>query len=232
MNGLYLLLTIVRRSDAQEYEEYYRGLGISVSYSLNCNGTAHAKTLALLGIERNEKTLLLSFVSSSLLKKTLRGLTVDMKIDLPDRGIAVAVPFSGIGGAKALEYFTAGQPADENDSQNKEENNMQTAQELILAIYEKGYTDLVMDAAREAGAAGGTTIKAKGTGAGAQKFFGLSLAEEKEIVMIVSSAEKKKDIMKAIMHNAGMESKAHALVFSLPVTDTAGFRFSDTVDKE
>ena len=112
MNGLYLLLTIVRRSDAQEYEEYYRGLGISVSYSTNCNGTAHAKTLALLGIERNEKTLLLSFVSSSLLKKMLRGLTVDMKIDLPDRGIAVAVPFSGIGGAKALEYFTAGQPAD------------------------------------------------------------------------------------------------------------------------
>jgi hypothetical protein len=38
--------------------------------------------------------------------------------------------------------------------------------------------------------------------------------------------------MKAIMHKAGMDSKAHALVFSLPVTDTAGFRFSDTVEKE
>jgi nitrogen regulatory protein PII len=157
-----------------------------------------------------------------------------MKIDLPDRGIAVAIPLSGIGGAKALEYFKMGQTdndADQNDQQTKEKN-MQTAQELIMAIYEKGYTDLVMDAAREAGAAGGTTIKAKGTGAGAEKFFGLSLAEEKEIVLIVSSNEKKKDIMKAIMHKAGMDSKAHALVFSLPVTDTAGFRFSDTVDKE
>lgn len=235
MDGLNLLLTIIRRSDAEEYEEFFRKNAISVTYAVNCNGTAHAKTLALLGIEKNEKTMLLSFVSKSVLKQTLRGLTVDMKIDLPDRGIAVAIPFSGIGGAKALEYFTAGQAREDeqqNSSNDREENNMQTAQELIVAIYEKGYTDLVMDAAREAGAAGGTTIKGKGTGAGAQKFFGLSLAEEKEIVLIVSSAEKKKDIMKAIMHNAGMDSKAHALVFSLPVTDTAGFRFSDTVDKE
>lgn len=231
MSGIYLLITIIRRSDSDEYEEFFKKNNIGVTYSLNCNGTAHAKTLALLGIEKNEKTMLLSFVSGSNLKQTLYGLTVDMKIDLPDRGIAIAIPFSGIGGAKALEYFTAGQPDDEG-SNDKEDKKMQTAQELIIAIYEKGYTDLVMDAAREAGAAGGTTIKAKGTGAGAQKFFGLSLAEEKEIVMIVSSTDKKKDIMKSIMHNAGVESKAHALVFSLPVTDTAGFRFSDTVEKE
>ena len=233
MSGLYLLITIIRRSDSAEYEEFFRNNNINVTYSLNCNGTAHAKTLALLGIEKNEKTMLFSFVSESILKQTLYGLTVDMKIDLPDRGIAIAIPFSGIGGAKALEYFTAGQPQkDDEGSNDKEDKRMQTAQELIIAIYEKGYTDLVMDAAREAGAAGGTTIKAKGTGAGAQKFFGLSLAEEKEIVMIVSSNDKKKDIMKSIMHNAGIESKAHALVFSLPVTDTAGFRFSDTVEKE
>jgi nitrogen regulatory protein PII len=235
MSGLYVLLTIVRRIDAAEYEEFYRKHNISVTYSANCNGTAHEKMLALWGIEKNEKSMLISFVSEESLKPILRELTLEMKIDLPDRGIAVAIPLSGIGGAKALEYFRMGQPvteADQNDQQTKETKNMQTAQELIMAIYEKGYTDLVMDAAREAGAAGGTTIKAKGTGAGAEKFFGLSLAEEKEIVLIVSSNEKKKDIMKAIMHKAGMDSKAHALVFSLPVTDTAGFRFSDTVDKE
>ena len=108
---------------------------------------------------------------------------------------------------------------------------MQSEHELIVAIYEKGYTDLVMDAAREAGARGGTTIRAKGTGAGAEKFFGISLAEEKEIVFIVSNGEKKKEIMKAIMQKAGVDTKAHALVFSLPVSETAGFRFADTVAK-
>ena len=91
---------------------------------------------------------------------------------------------------------------------------------------------MVMNAAREAGAGGGTTINAKGTAAGAQKFFGVSLVVEKEMVFIVSSVDKKKDIMKAIMQNAGMDTKAHAIVFSLPVSATAGFRFADTVEKD
>ena len=234
MKDLFLLITIVRRDDAKEYEEFYSSEGVGVVYTTPCNGTAHAKTLALLGIEKNEKTLLLSFVSEDLLPTVLKGLTRDMKIDLPDRGIAVAVALSGIGGARALEYFTAGQTMENDgvDTKQREERAMQSTHELIIAIYEKGYTDLVMDAARAAGAAGGTTIRAKGTGAGAEKFFGLSLAEEKEIVLIVSDTEKKKDIMKGIMQGAGIETKAHALVFSLPVTDTAGFRFSDTVDKD
>lgn len=235
MKGLYLLLTIIRRADSAEYEEFYKCCNVPVVYNAQCNGTAHEKTLSLLGIEKNEKSLLISIMPDAILKDVIRGLTVNMKIDLPDRGIAVAVPLSGIGGSKALEYFSAGQTMDADDEikqKTKEGTEMQSTQELIVAIYEKGYTDMVMDAAREAGAAGGTTIRAKGTGAGAQKFFGLSLAEEKEIVLIVSNVNSKKEIMKAIMQKAGMETKAHALVFSLPVTDSAGFRFSDTVEKE
>jgi nitrogen regulatory protein PII len=174
--------------------------------------------------------MLFSTVTEDTLKKLKRSLTLDMKIDLPDRGVAMAIPLSGVGGSKALDYFTSGQTLSE--TKDTEDNGMQSSHELIVAIYERGYTDLVMDAAREAGAAGGTTINAKGTAAGAQKFFGLTLAVEKEMVFIVSSTEKKKDIMKAIMQKAGMDSKAHALVFSLPVSTTAGFRFADTVEKE
>ena len=230
MKDLFLLMTIVRRKDAPEYEEFYRGEGVEVVYTTPCNGTAHAKTLDLLGVERTEKSMLLSTVTADTLKTLKRRLTVDMKIDLPDRGVAMAVPLSGVGGSRTLEYFTSGQTVADNTK--TEDNTMQSSHELIMAIYEKGYTDLVMDAAREAGAGGGTTINAKGTGAGAEKFFGLSLAVEKEIVLIVSDVNKKKDIMKAIMQKAGVDSKAHALVFSLPVSTTAGFRFSDTVEKE
>lgn len=230
MKNLYWLVTIIQRNDAQEYEEFYLSNGVGVAYSVPCNGTAHAKTLNLLGLERTEKSMLFSVVAEDTLKTLKRRLTVDMKIDLPNRGVAMAVPMSGIGGKTALEYLTAGQELDTID--RTEEKKMQSDYELIVAIYEKGYTDMVMDAAREAGAGGGTTIKAKGTAAGAEKFFGLSLAVEKEIVFIVSNQEKKKEIMKAIMQKAGVETKAHALVFSLPVSETAGFRFADTVEKE
>ena len=100
-----------------------------------------------------------------------------------------------------------------------------TMHELIVVIAEQGYTELIMDAARAAGAYGGTVIHAKGTGMeAADKFMGVSLAAEKEMVFIVTKTEQKKDIMKAIMEHAGLNSKAKAITFSLPVTDTAGLR--------
>ena len=96
--------------------------------------------------------------------------------------------------------------------------------ELIVTICEKGYTEKVMDAAREAGAAGGTVIHAKGTGAKYAKFFGLSIADEKEMIYIVSTKENKKNIMTAIVQGAGPHTDAHSIVFSLPVSDTAGLK--------
>ena len=80
-----------------------------------------------------------------------------------------------------------------------------------------------MDAARSAHAPGGTVIHAKGTGAEhAKKFLGISLAEEKEMVFIAVKSAQKNDIMRAIMEQAGISTSAGAVIFSLPVTDTAG----------
>lgn len=228
MKDVYFLITIIRRSDAEEYENFYTKNNVNVLYGLNCNGTVHARTLDLLGIERTEKAMLFTIINGDSLRELTRGLTVEMKIDLPDRGVAMAVPLASIG-VRSLEYFTNQQEI----NNEKEIEAMQSDYELIIAIYEKGFTDMVMDAARSAGAGGGTTLRARGTGAkAAEKFFGISLAEEKEIVFIVSDVNKKKDIMKAIMTNAGINTEAHALVFSLPVSETAGFRFADTVKKE
>ena len=74
-------------------------------------------------------------------------------------------------------------------------------------------------------APGGTVIHAKGTGMEhAKKFFGISLAEEKEMIFIVVRSSQKNDIMKAIMEQAGPKSPAGGIIFSLPVTGTAGLR--------
>ena len=101
----------------------------------------------------------------------------------------------------------------------------ETTHELIVTIAEQGYTDLIMNAAREAGAGGGTVIHAKGTGMEfAEKFMHMSLAVEKEMVFIVTKTEQKNAIMQSIMKKAGADSKAKAICFSLPVSATAGLR--------
>lgn len=89
-----------------------------------------------------------------------------------------------------------------------------------------------MDSAREAGAYGGTVIHAKGTGIKeAEKFMGVSIAAEKEMIFIVTKREKKNEIMKAVMENAGLHTRAKAVAFSLPVTDTAGLRLVEEDDE-
>ena len=61
----------------------------------------------------------------------------------------------------------------------------------------------------------------------AEKFLGVSIADEKELILIVTKTEMKNAIMQSIMDHAGLESKARAVVFSLPVTDTAGLRLQE-----
>ena len=69
---------------------------------------------------------------------------------------------------------------------------------------------MIMAAAREAGAGGGTVLKAKGTGAEyTEKFFGFSIASEKEMHLLVTPAQGRNTIMKAIMEKAGLDSTAH-----------------------
>lgn len=94
---------------------------------------------------------------------------------------------------------------------------------MIIAVANQGYhrTDHGSGARAEPG--GGTVIHAKGTGTNEMgKFFGMSLAAEKEMTMIVTRKEQKNDIMRAIMERAGMESKAKTFLFSLPVSGVAG----------
>ena len=100
-----------------------------------------------------------------------------------------------------------------------------TDYELLVAIANQGYIDTVMDASRAAKAGGGTVIHAKGTGMElAKKYLGVSLVEEKEVILIVTKSREKNQIMKAIMEQAGLDSKERTIVFSLPVTSVAGIR--------
>ena len=132
----------------------------------------------------------------------------------------MTVPISSMGVA-AKDYLLQGQEAEES-MENKQTH------ELIVAIAKQGYTEQVMNAARSAGATGGTIVHAKGAGTNmAKKFFGVSIAAEREMVFILTKQENRKEIMKAIITQAGLKSDAEAMVFSMSVSDIAGLRQLD-----
>ena len=151
----------------------------------------------------------------------MTGLEKRLKIDIPGTGIAFVIPVSSIGGKKQLQFLTEGRGFEKGEESTLKD----TKYELLVVVANQGYTEYIMEAARSANAAGGTVIHAKGTGMQkAEQFLGFSLATEKEMILIVVKNCDKNAIMKAIMEKAGLESKAKSIVFSLPVTETAGMR--------
>lgn len=237
MTNLYFFLTITNRSDDKEFIDFFERYDINNIYSTPAFGTASDSVLDLLGLAASEKTVHLSLLPEGRMQQMVKKLTTEMLIDVPGRGIALAIPLSSIGGRDALNYFAQGEDKDGvpdgTPAIKKENGSMTQNTELIVVICEKGHTDLVMDAARAAGARGGTVIRAKGTGSQyTDKFFGLSIAEEKELIYIVSTTPKKSEIMKAIMSRAGTATEAHAVVFALPVTETAGLRLVEDEDAQ
>ena len=222
MQKMYLVLTITNREDEKEFTSFFTSKEIPVVYSTPCHGTAKKNVLNLFGIEESLKTAHYLVLTESKKDELLTALTKEMAIDLPNRGIAVSIPLTSIGSRHALEAFADGHQNDETEKEVKDMSQYET--ELIIAICESGYTEMVMEAAREAGAGGGTVVHAKGTGAKYAKFFGLTLADEKEMIMILTAANQKSDIMRSIMENAGINSPAHTVMFSLPVESVAGLR--------
>ena len=94
---------------------------------------------------------------------------------------------------------------------------------LIATIVNRGYSDEVMDAARDAGAKGGTIMYAHGAGVReAETFFGVSIHPEKELVLILATNETRPEIMQSIVKRVGLTAEGAGLTFSLPVTNVAG----------
>ena len=221
MGNIYLMTTIVDRKIAKKYMDLYQENDLHVMFLSLGFGTAANDILDYLGLESNEKAVAFSVLEETSWLTIKKQLEKKLKIDAPGGGIAFTIPLSSIGGKKTLDFLL-----ERDDYQKEEESTLKnTTHDLIVVIAEQGYTNMIMDAARSAGAYGGTIIHAKGTGMeAAEKFMGVSLAAEKEMVFIVTKNEQKNAIMQAIMKDAGVHTKAKAIAFSLPVTDTAGLR--------
>jgi len=95
--------------------------------------------------------------------------------------------------------------------------------EVIFAIVNSGFADDVMDIARELGVRGGTILNARGVvREEAAEFFGITLHQDKEILMMVVEKDIRDNVLNAIYKEMGMAKKAKGIAFSLPVSDVAG----------
>lgn len=227
MSGLSYLVAILRRDLCEDYIEFFKSHGARAVFSTLCGGTAQKKTLDLLGLEPTERVMLSCVAPDDAAQRIMRALVTEARIDAPGGGIAFTVSVESVGGSRCLDYLAGGSDCLNNEN---EVNKMHggSNRSLIIAIAESGCVSDVMSAARAAGASGGTSIHAKGTSTKEDaKFFGVSIAAEKEIVYIVAKNDDADRIVKAIMENAGAHTAARAAVFTLRVDSVAGILDAD-----
>ena len=177
MSALYMMATISDRNQARQFLAFYREYEITVSLITFGRGTTASEILDSFGLEAAQKVVIFAFVTDSEWKRIKTGLQRQMKIDVPGSGIAFIIPVSSVGGKKQLQFLTEGR-----DFKKEEESVLKdTRYELLVVIANQGYTEMIMDAAREASSVGGTVIHAKGTGTEkAERFLGVSIAAEKD----------------------------------------------------
>ena len=97
--------------------------------------------------------------------------------------------------------------------------------EVVVVIVNEGHSDKVMDAAREAGARGGTIAHARGSGTkDIEKTYGIVITPSKEMLYILVNENIRDNVMAAINKAAGLDTMGQGIIFSLPVDNVSGLK--------
>ena len=203
-------------------------------------GTANSDILDILGIGVSEKAVALCIEQAVLVPVLMKEVRKKLGFNSRGAGIAFTVPISGINSPImrifkqsihknekiAAEFEAAKSGASKLEAGKGESMANDINHDLIIAIVNQGYSDVLMNTAREAGATGGTIINARGQAhEGAVKFLGISVQDEKEIILVLTGRDKKVPIMRAVCDAHGLNSQAQGIVFSLPVENVLGLNF-------
>ena len=105
--------------------------------------------------------------------------------------------------------------------------------ELIFCIVNAGFALEVMEAAKKAGAKGGTILRGRGSAnPEAEEFYQISIQPDKEILWLIVPKEIKDDVMHKIYQDAGLATKSKGIAFSLPVSHAVGLHEEEEAKTE
>jgi len=212
---LNLIMSIVERDSGGKLVKLYSKHQIFTHIRFEGQGTATSEILDILGLGSSEKDIILSITTQPAARAILEKLDDELRGAAPGRGIAFTVQLTALSSLMAafIDMKTKVDRGKEGPMENQQKSSM------ILVTVNQGYTDVVMETARKAGARGGTIIR--GRWAGDESFAQTSgittLQAEKELIFIVVPTELRNGIMDAIAKNHGLRTEAGAMVTAIGV---------------
>ncbi|ANU45236.1 hypothetical protein ADH76_29500 [Enterocloster clostridioformis] len=225
--SIQLTAAIVNRGAGNRAASIFHTYNHEILLAVRGHGTASSAVMDCLGLDEPEKDLVLGLSNKSDADRLLHALGREMEFYKPGHGIAFTLSLSGISLA-AMDILSRHEDQtapNSHTAEHKEDISMTNSHsyELIASVIHTDLSAPVMEAARKAGCQGGTLIKAReiGTDAG-KKLFGMTLSQEKAILLILTPADLRIPILKAICETVMKETGEHAVAISLPVDAVEG----------
>lgn len=214
---LRLLLTVTPAGQEHRVAEVLEQNGIPLCFEARAKGTAPSELLDAIGLGGTTRVLTAGVLPRDRVPTVFEAVNRALAYHKRGTGIAVTLPLTAV--QNSILQLTAPEPFAE-----KEEPPMKAhPYALIWASVKAGYGDEAVDAARKAGARGGTVLKgSRCSTEAASSFLGVSIREEQDLVLIVLPAEIKSAVMAAVSTACGLNTPAHGVVVSMPVEDVMG----------
>lgn len=218
--GVKMIVAIVERSHGKALAKFLTTQGISFHYQCPAVGTAPSDLLDIIGIGSSERDVLFCFAAKNIVNRFMYQLKNDeLERTVDAKGIIFDMPLTGLNNIIATVLWEKEVNAFKDGGDRMEQKGVNS---MILLVVNQGHTDAVMDTARKAGARGGTVLRARFSGEeGAEQLHGFTLQQEKEIILIVASGERRKQIMEAVNEKHGLSTEAAAMICSLGIDQIA-----------
>lgn len=215
----YRLICLIAKAEiANKAEGILSERGIDVEYRMLVHGTASSEVMNLLGLGTTEKVMISAIATQEGASELLPQMRKRLYLGMPDTGVAFTIPITG--GQNRLFENVSANAKDSGRMEVMEDREFS----MIIAIVNQGFSDAVMNAARPEGATGGTVFHSRRVenSMPGRSFWGISIQEERETVMILARNSRKKEIMKAISEKCGIDTESNGIVFSVPIADVEG----------
>lgn len=210
--------------------EYYNRVNYLLnSYNINIKivnivrGTASQSMLYYFGLSAGDKIMVTALIPDYLEEELSQKLINYFKLFNLGKGVGFILPITC-----ANKFLIDGFPVKEitekeNKMKDKDKEN-KIDYELIVTITLEGYLEKTMNAAKKAGATGGTVLTGKGmNGKLSKKLFGFVVEPGREIIYIIAPKSDVQKIMEGITEEVGIKTDGMGLCFSIPIDRVIGF---------
>ena len=218
-NRVKLLVSIINKDDQNALTDAINRICTAMHFSGIGHGTARSHHRSYFGIDDVEKRVTFSLIPSNLESQILTSVSRELKLYLFGKGIAFTLPLSAISSI-VEEPILAAAEREKTTQQKKEKKTMH---ELVVAVVNEKFSDVAVEAARQAGATGATVFHTRSTdNSKVEQAMGTAIPEDTDTIFFLTSNEYKIKIMEALRDSAGLKTDGSAVIFSMPVDDLVG----------